>query len=111
MSCRRAISSQRFEAVWSAEALATHRKASDALYRIKDRAFAMVRERLGAGAPLTEYDVQQAMLGWFDEEGLIADDTPNVSAQENAGNPHYHPSPRRPPRHSSRRSAAARPLG
>jgi Xaa-Pro aminopeptidase len=40
---------------------------------------------------LTEYDVQQAMLGWFEREGLIADDTPNVSAQENAGNPHYHP--------------------
>ena len=30
---------QRFEAVWSAEALATHRAASERLYRIKDRAF------------------------------------------------------------------------
>jgi Xaa-Pro aminopeptidase len=29
------------------------------------------------------------MLQWFDEEGLITDDPPNVSAQENAGNPHY----------------------
>jgi Xaa-Pro aminopeptidase len=83
---------QRFEAVWSAEALATHRKASDALYRIKDQAFALVRERLGSGTSLNEYEVQQAMLGWFAEEGLVADDTPNVSAQENAGNPHYHPS-------------------
>ena len=83
---------QRFEAVWSAEALGTHRKASDALYRIKDQAFALVRERLGSGTSLNEYEVQQAMLGWFAEEGLVADDTPNVSAQENAGNPHYHPS-------------------
>jgi Xaa-Pro dipeptidase len=83
---------QRFEAIWSAEALATHRQASDALYRVKDQAFAMVRERLSSGARLTEYDVQQAMLGWFDQEGLTTDDTPNVSAQENAGNPHYHPS-------------------
>src|SRR5687768_414668 len=83
---------QRFEAVWSDQALATHRTASEALYRIKDQAFAMVRERLATGGPLTEYDVQQAMLGWFEQEGLIADDTPNVSAQENAGNPHYHPS-------------------
>src|SRR5688572_7947149 len=83
---------QRFEAVWSDYALATHREASDALYRIKDKAFALVRERLASNTPTTEYDVQQAMLGWFMQEGLVADDTPNVSAQENAGNPHYHPS-------------------
>lgn len=82
---------QRFEAVWSDEALATHRQASEALYRIKDRAFELVRERLAAG--LTEYDVQAAMIGWFKDEGLVSDATPNVSAQENAGNPHYHPSP------------------
>ena len=84
---------QRFEALWSAEALASHRTASDALYRIKDQAFAMVRERLAAGTALTELDVQQAMMGWMDKEGLVSVDTPNVSAQENAGNPHYHPSP------------------
>ena len=83
---------QRFEAIWSAEALATHQQASDALYRIKDRAFAMIRERMAAGTPLTEFDVQQAMVEWFAQEGLVTDDDPNVSAQENAGNPHYHPS-------------------
>jgi Xaa-Pro dipeptidase len=83
---------QRFEALWSAEALASHRTASDALYRVKDRAFALVRERLAAGTPLTEFDIQQAMIGWMEAEGLTSSDTPNVSAQENAGNPHYHPS-------------------
>ena len=36
---------QRFEAVWSADALRTHRAASEALYRVKDRAFDFVRER------------------------------------------------------------------
>jgi Xaa-Pro aminopeptidase len=83
---------QRFEAVWSTDALVSHRKASDALYRIKDRAFDFVRQRLRSNCSVTEYDVQQSMLGWFKDEGLIADETPNVSAQENAGNPHYHPS-------------------
>ncbi len=29
------------------------------------------------------------MVGWFEDEGLIADSAPCVSAQENAGNPHY----------------------
>ena len=84
---------QRFEAIWSAEALASHRSASDALYVVKDRAFAMIRDRLSAGVPTTEYDVQHAMMGWMDEAGLTSSDTPNVSAQENSGNPHYHPSP------------------
>ena len=83
---------QRFEAVWSDEALTTHQRASDSLYRIKDRAFDLVRARLAAGEALTELDVQLAMLTWFEEEGLISDSTPAVSAQENAGNPHYHPS-------------------
>ena len=82
---------QRFEAVWDDAALATHRTASDALYRIKDQAFHLIRKSIGAGAPLTELDVQSAMLGWFEQEGIFAHDPPNVSAQENAGNPHYMP--------------------
>lgn len=83
---------QQFQAVWSPRALETHRIASDALYRIKDRAFEMVRQAFAAGRAINEYELQQAMLRWFDEEGLISDSDPNVSAQENAGNPHYHPS-------------------
>jgi Xaa-Pro dipeptidase len=43
------------------------------------------------GVPTTEYDIQQLMAGWFRDEGLVADSAPNVSAQENAGNPHYLP--------------------
>jgi len=82
---------QRFEAVWSDGALRTHRTASDALYRIKDHAFALVRESRSAGRALTEFDVQRAMVGWFEEEGLVTDAPPVVAAQENAGNPHYMP--------------------
>ena len=80
---------QRFEAIWTSEALATHIAASERLYRIKDRAFDLIRQRMAAGAPVTEIDVQEAMVGWFRDEGLVADTPPNVSAQENAGNPHY----------------------
>jgi Xaa-Pro aminopeptidase len=83
---------QEFEAVWDAAAIASHREASEKLYRVKDKAFAMVADRLGRGERTTEYDVQRAMLGWFAEEGLVADDEPNVSAQENAGDSHYQPS-------------------
>ena len=83
---------QRFEARWSDDQLAMHRQASESLYRIKDRTFAEAARRLRDDVPMTELDLQQLMLAWFAEEGLIADSTPNVSAQENAGNPHYHPS-------------------
>ena len=34
------------------------------------------------------------MWQWFAEEGLVSDSAPNVSAQENSGNPHYLPSER-----------------
>ena len=40
---------QRFAALWDADALATHLKASESLYRIKDRAFAAIAERVKAG--------------------------------------------------------------
>jgi Xaa-Pro aminopeptidase len=82
---------QRFEAIWSDEALGTHRAASERLYRIKDRAFAFVREERRNGRALTELDVQRAMIGWFTDEGLITDSPPVVGAQENAGDPHYGP--------------------
>lgn len=82
---------QQFEARWSDAAIATHRTASEKLYRIKDQAFEAAAQRLRDGVPTTEYELQQLMAGWFRDEGLVADSAPNVSAQENAGNPHYLP--------------------
>jgi Xaa-Pro dipeptidase len=80
-----------FEAAWNAEQIATHRAASDRLYRIKDRAFDYTGARLSAGEAVHEFEVQQQMVQWFAEEGLVADNAPIVGAQENAGNPHYAP--------------------
>jgi Xaa-Pro dipeptidase len=82
---------QRFSTIWAAEAAATHRQASEKLYRVKDRAFDAVAQRLRDGLATTEYDIQRLMTGWFREEGLVSDDDPNVSAGENSGNPHYLP--------------------
>jgi len=82
---------QRFVARWSDQALATHLEASEALYRVKDRAFEAIAARVRGGEPTTEHDVQQLMMGWFAEEGLITDAPPLVASMENAGNPHYVP--------------------
>lgn len=82
---------QRFAARWDQAALASHREASDALYRIKDRTFAALAERTRGAVPTTERDIQELMVGWFREEGLVSDARPVVAAMENAGNPHYQP--------------------
>jgi Xaa-Pro aminopeptidase len=86
---------QRFEAVWTEAQYATHVAASEKLYKIKDQAFALIRERIASGTPVTELEVQQQMMEWFGAEGLLTHDEPNVSAQENSGNPHYSPTPDR----------------
>jgi len=86
---------QRFSAIWNDAQVASHLEASDALHRIKDQAFDEIARRVREGIPTTEYDIQQAMAGWFRAEGLVTDSDPNVSAQENAGNPHYLPTAER----------------
>jgi Xaa-Pro aminopeptidase len=82
---------QRFASVWDRTAIATHQDASEKLYRIKDAAFEAISKRLHDRVPTSEYDIQQLMAGWFREAGLVTDSDPNVSAEENAGNPHYLP--------------------
>ena len=91
---------QQFEAMWPADGFETHRAASERLYRIKDRAFALIADRLRAGVATTEFEVQSAMATWFADEGLVSDSAPIVAAQENAGDPHYQPT-----------AAAARAIG
>lgn len=81
---------QQFSASWSDAAIATHVAASERLYRIKDRTFDLIAQRTRDGRT-NEFEIQQMMAQWFREEGLVSDSEPNVSASENAGNPHYLP--------------------
>ena len=46
---------QRFSSVWNAPAIASHRAASEKLYRVKDRAFEAIAQRLRDGVPTNEY--------------------------------------------------------
>jgi len=82
---------QKFEAVWSVEALATHREAAGKLYKIKDRAFETIAQWTHDGGCTTELAIQKAMAGWFREQGLVSDSPPVVAAEGNAGKPHYLP--------------------
>jgi Xaa-Pro aminopeptidase len=84
---------QRFDACWTETEIDSHRRASEKLYRVKDRAFDAVADRVRRGVPTTEYDIQQLMAGWFKEEGIVADDMPVVAVDAHAGDPHYLPGP------------------
>jgi Xaa-Pro aminopeptidase len=82
---------QQFEAAWTPGQLATHRAASASLHRIKDRAFEAASAALGRGRAVTEFELQQQMMEWFGDEGLVTDSPPVVALGPNAGNPHYLP--------------------
>ena len=103
---------QAFEAVWTPAQLESHRVGVAGA--LPDQGPGLRRRGRGAsasGAPLTEYELQQQMVAWFAEEGLV------VGLGAGRG--------RRPPRrrpalpahrgervgHRRRPAAAARPLG
>jgi Xaa-Pro aminopeptidase len=82
---------QQFEAAWTDEQLASHLAAAEALYRIKDRAFERAASALARGDRMSEFELQQAMVQHFEQEGLVSDSPPVVAVGANAGNPHYLP--------------------
>jgi Xaa-Pro aminopeptidase len=86
----------RFLAVWTDEQRRTHCIAAEQLKDIAYAAFRRAGEAARAGAPLTEYALTEWIRGEFARLGLWTDHGPNVSATENAANPHYDPSPDQP---------------
>ncbi len=77
--------------LWSAAALQSHLDACRQVAEVKDAAFDYIREGLRGGASLTEFDVQQFILGEFRRRNLETDHPPIVGANANSGNPHYEP--------------------
>jgi Xaa-Pro aminopeptidase len=82
---------QTFEARWTPEARDMHFEAGRRVDRIRNQAFAMIRERLANGLSLTEFEVKSFFKEGFAREGLITDHGPIVGVNANASNPHYEP--------------------
>ena len=74
---------------WSAEQLAGHQRAADALGRIVKEAFARIGQRLADG--VTEFEIAEFIRRRFREEGLTTTDGPIVSANAHCSDPHYEP--------------------
>ena len=86
----------RFYAVWSADELASHRRASEIVSQVGRAAIAYAGAQLTSGVPVTEHEIQARILDQFERAGLEADHGPIVAAGANAANPHYSPSANRP---------------
>jgi Xaa-Pro aminopeptidase len=82
---------QYFEARWTEEQYRDNIEVANALRRIVDETFGFMRERILARQRITEYDVQQFMMGEFKQNDMVTDFPPNCSVNANSGNPHYEP--------------------
>ena len=82
----------KFFAVWTEAELASHRRSAEIIARIAKDAFARAGASVKSGAPLAEHQLMAWIQGEFKANGLSTDHGPNVSATENAANPHYEPS-------------------
>lgn len=85
-----------FFAVWSDEERASHTDHAEQLRTLAHQAFDRVQASLKSGAPIHEHEVMDWLQQQFAARGLWTDHGPNVSASENAANPHYEPSAAHP---------------
>jgi len=84
---------QTFEAVWTDAQLESHRYAATALRRIVDEAFAHVQEMVTGERSLTEYGLQQFILGRIRDAGMTTSSAPIAAVNAHSADPHYGPSP------------------
>jgi len=82
---------QYFEARWSKAQLERHLEAGRRMDRIRREAFERIGAKLHAAEHVTEWDIQQFIVGRYREEGLFADHAPDIAVNANASNPHYEP--------------------
>lgn len=83
-------------AAWSEAAVAAHAAASAQVAQVKDEAFAIIRDRLASGTPVTEHEVADVIRQRFGALALEYPDGPIVAANAHAADPHYEPGPDHP---------------
>ena len=76
---------------WSGDDLAAHERAVAVLMRAKDKAFQLIHDRLRAGEPVTELEVQAGIMAEIGAAGMDAGHPVNVSFGVNAADSHYEP--------------------
>ena len=82
---------QTFESRWTAQQLESHLEAGRRVDRIRAEAFTKISDAVRDGTRITEWEMQQFILGRFREANLFTDHGPDVAVNANASNPHYDP--------------------
>lgn len=82
---------QQFNAVYSSRAHELQLQACKLALKIKDEAFAKIKEEILLHNEAQEYAIQQFICNRFHEEGMVYDDPAIVAVGKNASNPHYGP--------------------
>ena len=82
---------QRMEARLSEAQATGHQTSACFVLQAKDHAFSWIGSQLRDGKTITEYDVQQKILGQFDKMDLVTDHPPIVAANAKSSDPHYAP--------------------
>ncbi len=82
---------QFFEARWSSEQFQMHQEASRRLMQILFDSFQEVDQALRSSHSLSEFSLQQKILGNYRGRGLFSSAPPIVAVGTNTGNPHYEP--------------------
>ncbi|HEU4402455.1 MAG TPA: M24 family metallopeptidase [Candidatus Polarisedimenticolia bacterium] len=83
---------QHFEARWTAEGLASHRRAAQGLKEVLQVTLDEVRRAVRQRRSLSEFALQQFMVEEFRRRRLHCD-PPIVAVNAHSGNPHYEPRP------------------
>ena len=76
---------------WTADQLASHQAAADALGVIVRQAFDHIGDNIARG--ITELEVAEFISTRFTEEGLVVTDGPVVAVNEHSSDPHFEPTP------------------
>lgn len=88
----------RFNAAWTPDELAKHRRAAEHVAAIAQDALGHAIAAVQRRETIHEHDVQARILDAFARTGLETYSPPNVSVGANAADPHYEPSAERPQR-------------
>ena len=83
---------QRIEARLNEAQATGHQLSAKLVLQAKDYAFDWIGAQLRDGKTITEYDVQQEILGQFAAMNLVTDHPPIVAVNAKSGDPHYAPS-------------------
>jgi len=86
----------RFNATWTPDELAKHRRAAEHVASIAQEVLRHAVAAVQRREVIHEHDLQARIMDAFGRAGLETYSPPNVSVGPNAADPHYEPSPERP---------------